>query len=63
MAKKKTIPAMYPKPEPVKLPRPQKIVAVDPKSKTVTLESSPELLTQLQAMTETERHRFDLVAR
>lgn len=66
MAKKKPVPAMYPKPATTKIAEPQKIVAVEKKRGKllgITIEVSPELQTQSQASIEIERHRFDLIAR
>jgi hypothetical protein len=60
MKKKKAVPAMYPKPESIKLKQLQKIVAIDRRTKTYSIEASPALLTQ--ALLEIERHRFDLIA-
>lgn len=40
MAKKKTVPAMYPKPDPIRLSKPLKFVSVDKKTRNVELECS-----------------------
>lgn len=60
MAKKKPVPAMYPKPE-VRIEEPQKIIAVDLKTKTITLAGSPP--PELLAASEIERQRLDLNSR
>ena len=57
---------MYPKPDSTKLAEPQKIIAVDIKRGKlagITIEATPELRTQTQALIEIERHRIDLIAR
>ncbi len=56
----KPIPAMYPPPAPIELP-PQKIVAIDLKTKTITIEGSPP--PDLVAAAEMERRRLNLVER
>ena len=64
MTKKKPIPAMYPKPEPTQLAHPQKIVAVEIKRGKlvgITIEGAPPA--ELLQAVETERERFDLIAR
>ncbi len=65
MVKRKT-PALYPKPAPVKLSEPVRVVPVKKKrGRKVTheLEPSPELVTALQKLVETERERLDLIGR
>ena len=57
----KQIPDMYPPPAPVELATPQKIVAFDPKTKTITIEGSPP--PELLAMAEIERRRLNLMER
>lgn len=57
----KQTPAMYPTPAPVELATPQKIVAFDPKTKTITIEGSPP--PEVLAMAEIERRRLNLMER
>ena len=57
----KQIPAMYPTPAPVELATPQKIVAIDLKTKTITIEGSPP--PELLAAAEIERRRLNLTER
>lgn len=52
-------PAMYPDPAPIELATPLKIVAVDPKTRTITVERTPELA-EIESK---ERRRLDLTAR
>ena len=52
-------PAMYPDPAPIELATPLKIVAVDPKTRTITVERAPELA-EIESK---ERRRLDLTAR
>ncbi len=54
-------PAMYPAPAPVKLATPQKIVAVDLKSRTITIEGLPP--PELVAIAEIAQRRLNLTAR
>jgi hypothetical protein len=61
MAKKKPVPAMYPKPETIKVAKPQKIVAVEKKRGKligITIAGSPP--PELLAAAEIERRRLDL---
>ena len=57
----KQIPAMYPTPDPVELATPQKIVAFDPKTNTITLEGSPP--PELLRLAEIEQKRLNLTER
>lgn len=58
---KRQIPAMYPTPAPVELTTPQKIVAIDLKTKTITIEGSPP--PELVAAAEMEQRRLNLPER
>ncbi len=60
-APKKQTPAMYPTPAAIELATPQKIVAIDLKTKTITIEGSPP--PEVLAMVEIERRRLNLVER
>ncbi len=54
-------PAMYPEPATIEIKTPQKIVAFDPKTRTITIEGPPP--PELLAAEEANRHRLNLNAR
>ncbi len=60
MVKQKHVPAIYPPPDSIKLPD-QRIVAVNRKTRTITLAGSPP--PELVAAAEVERKRLDLTAK